>query len=458
MTYQQKIIRTLRCKNKKAIGVFAKLTTAISSLGGDIGDIRTVTMGQLYNVRDITVVCDSQQQLDHILTAIKGFPEITVEQVIDDVLQLHQGGKIKVVPRYPVQSIDDLRRVYTPGVAAVSYLLKEDPQKAHLYTTIGRTVALVTNGTRVLGLGAIGPVAAMPVMEGKAALFCQFTGLQMIPILVDTTNKNDFIKTVKTIACGFAAIQLEDIATPACYDIETELDKSLPIPVMHDDQHGTAVVALAAALNACKIVGLDFKQANVGQIGLGGAGSAISRLIMSYTGKPTYGADLGKYAVKRHQSMGGIASSLEEIMKQCDLVIATTGVGGIIDPDTVRKGQVILALSNPQPEIVIEDALAAGAAFASDGSRVNNLIGYPGILKGAIDSRAKCITQEMYLAAAEIIAQKAPDKELIPDPLDPSVHKAVAKAVAQAAIGSGVAQILLDSDYFDERGDREIVT
>ena len=460
MAYKQKIIRTLRCKNKKAIGTLAKLTTTISALGGEIGEIHTVSMGELHNVRDISIVCSDEHQLEHILAAVELLPEVHIEQVIDDVLALHQGGKLQTVPRYPVHSIDELRKVYTPGVAAVSRLIKDDPSKAQIYTGIGRTVALITNGTRVLGLGPIGPVAAMPVMEGKAALFTQFTGYQMIPILVNTTKVKDFVATVKNIACGFSAIQLEDIATPACYEIEEILDKDLPIPVMHDDQHGTAVVTLAAAINACRLVGVDIKKACIGQIGLGAAGSSIARLLMAYTGNPVLGVDVRKFSLDRHKKMGGIVSSLEEIMKKSELVIATTGQEGMIKPDMVRKGQVILALSNPMPEITIEAALKAGAAFASDGSRVNNLLGYPGILKGAMDSHARQMTREMYVAAAEVIANKAPEKELIPDPLDMSVHDSVAKAVAREAIACGVAGILLDRDYFKDTDDvdREIVT
>ncbi len=459
MAYQQKIIRTLRCKNKKVIGVLAKLTTTISSLGGDIGDIRTVTLGELNNIRDITIVCNNEEQLNHILDALNRMPEVTIEQVIDDVLKFHQKGKLKIEPRYPVTSVEDLRKLYTPGVAAVSKLIQKDPKKAYIYTGIGQMIALVTNGTRVLGLGNIGPVAAMPVMEGKAALLNQLTGLQMIPVLINTTDPKEFIATVERIAPGYSAIQLEDIQTPDCYEIEETLMKRLSIPVMHDDQHGTAVVSLAAAINACRLVGIDIKKAAIGQVGLGAAGSAIAHLISSYTGRGIRGTDVRSYALKRLKKSGGTPASLEEIMAESEVVIATTGTAGLIKPEMIRKGQVILALSNPAPEISIEEALQAGAAFASDGSRVNNLLGFPGLWKGTIDSHANCITEEMYIAAAEAIAYKAPDNELIPDPLNVTVHQAVAKAVARAAISCGVAGLLLDSDYFGQDGEeKEVVT
>ncbi len=441
MSYKQKVIKTLRCRNQKVIGVLAKVTSAIATLGGDIGDIRTVSLGTFYNVRDFTIIFDDEDHLQKVLNALKSIPEITVEEVIDEVMELHRGGKITVTAKYPVKSVDDLRKVYTPGVAVVSRLIQSKPEEAYHYTMIPRTVALVTNGSRVLGLGNIGPVAAMPVMEGKAALFTQFSGLNMIPILCDTLDPKLFVETVCTIASGFGAIQLEDIQTPDCFYIEEELTKRLPIPVMHDDQHGTAVVSLAAAMNACRIVNINFKNAKIGQIGLGAAGSSIAKLIMSYTGRPVIGTDLFSGARERFEKMGGeVVDTIDEVMKRTQVVISTTGQAGLIKPEMVRKGQVILALSNPFPEISIVDAVNAGAGFASDGSRVNNLLGYPGILKGAIESRATRMTREMYIAAAEAIVAHTPEKELIPDPIDPLLHDRVAKYVAAAAVKAGVCK------------------
>jgi malate dehydrogenase (oxaloacetate-decarboxylating) len=450
MGYKQRIIRTLRCKNKNTIGVLAKLISTISSHGGGIGEIHTIAQGDLYNMRDIAVIANDENELKEIIAAVQKLDVVTLMEVIDEVLKYHEKGKLKVDPRYPVHSIDDLRRVYTPGVAEVSLLICKDEEKAKVYTGIGHTVALVTNGTRVLGLGPIGPVAAMPVMEGKAALFSQFTGMSMIPILCDTEDPQEIIRTVKTIAKGFAAIQLEDIRTPDCYTVEAELDAALPIPVMHDDQHGTAVVALAAAMNACKLAGTNIKKTRVGMIGLGGAGSAISRLIMAYTKNKVMGTDVSDFACKRLRDMGGLPAPVEEVMAQSTLIIATTGKKGIIRSKMIRKGQIILALSNPEPEISINTALRAGAAFASDGSRVNNLLGFPGILKGAIDSRTAQITQGMYIAAAKAIAEQATDKDLIPDPINPKVHRSVARAVAKAAMEAGVAGVELDADYFHD--------
>ena len=442
MSYKQKIIKTFRVRNQQQIGVLDKVIHAIASQGGDIGDIRTISLGTFHTIRDITVICNDEDSVQNVIKAVKSVRETHLEAVIDDVMELHRGGKINVVPRYPVKTVEDLRKVYTPGVAAISKLIHGDPSAAFEFTGIGRTVALCTNGSRVLGLGNIGPVASLPVMEGKAALFAQFSGLNMVPILINTMDVERFIETVCTIACGYAAIQLEDIQTPDCFAIEEQLISRLKIPVMHDDQHGTAVVSLAAAINACRLVGIDFKEATVGQIGLGAAGSSIAHLIMDYTGRPVIGSDVNPVSVERFKKLGGeVAKSIEELMKKADVVIATTGQPGLIKPEMIRKRQIILALSNPYPEISIADATIAGAGFASDGSRVNNLLGYPGIFKGAIESRATRMTREMYIAAAEAIVRQTPEGELVPDPLDPLLHDRVAKSVAAAAVRSGVAQI-----------------
>lgn len=441
MAFKQKIVRTLRFKNKQKIGVLAKLINLMSSLGVDIGNISTVSVGELYTIRNITITVNDEAHLESVVWEVKQYPDVSLEEVVDDVLQWHHGGKLLIKPKYPVQSVEDLQKVYTPGVAAVSRLIKNEPKQAAKYTTISKTVGLVTNGSRVLGLGNIGPVASMPVMEGKAALFAQFSGLHMIPILLNTLKVDQFISAVETMAVTFAAIQLEDIRTPDCFEIEDELIKRLPIPVMHDDQHGTATVSLAALMNASQIAGINLKTEEVGQIGLGAAGSAIARLIMEYTGKPVYGTDVNEECQKRHKQNGGVLIGLEELMKKCGVVVATTGIAGLIKPEWVQKGQVILALSNPLPEITIREALDAGAAFASDGSRVNNLLAYPGLFRGAIQSHARRMTRPMFIAAAEAIAQHTPEKELIPDPLDPVLHDAVAKAVQKAAVHSGATKL-----------------
>ncbi len=439
MAYTQKLIKTLRCKNQKIIGVLAKLINTISSHGGDIGNVSTVSMGEFQNIRDITIIVNNEDHLNEIIEEIRKLKEVELEAVIDEVLELHRGGKLHVKSVHPVHSIEDLRKVYTPGVASVCRLIKEDPQQASTYTTISKTVALITNGSRVLGLGNIGPVAAMPVMEGKCALFNQFSGLHMIPILMNTLDVDRMIEAVETISSTFAAIHLEDIRTPDCFRLEDELCARLKIPVMHDDQHGTATVALAALINACNMSNIDLKTAKVAQIGLGAAGLAIAKLIMEYSGHGVYGYDVNPECYKRLKEAGGEPLDLQDLMKKCQVVVATTGTPNLIKPEWIQKGQVILALSNPFPEISIADAIHAGAAFASDGTHVNNLLGYPGIWKGTLESKASKITSEMYIAAALAIVHHTPEREIIPDPLDHIVHDAVAKAVAKAAVHCKVA-------------------
>ena len=434
MAFQSKLIRTIRCKNRKFIGVLAQLISSISSMGADIGNISTVSFGELHNTRDITIIVQDEDHLSAIVSAVRKLPNVELESIIDEVLEIHRGGKLDMKPKIRVDSIETLRKIYTPGVASVCRTIKEDLQRAEEYTTIGNTVAIMTNGSRVLGLGNLGVVPSMPVMEGKASLCNQFSGLHMIPILIDTLDPDRFVDTVETIASTFSAIQLEDIQTPDCYQIEDTLKDRLKIPVFHDDQHGTATVALAALINSSRIAKLDLKKVTVGQIGLGAAGTAIASLIMKHTGKAVLGCDLNKDARKRFKKLGGENVELNEIMKECQVVIATTGRPGLIKPESVKKGQVIMALSNPFPEISSADAIKAGAGFATDGSRVNNLLGFPGILRGAVEARATHFVPEMFLAAAKAIVDQTPDDELIPDPLDPAVHQAVAKAVSRSAI------------------------
>jgi malate dehydrogenase (oxaloacetate-decarboxylating) len=264
--------------------------------------------------------------------------------------------------------------------------------------------------------------------------------LSGVPILLDSKDVDTIVETVATIAPTFAAIQLEDISAPRCFEIEGRLQERLQMPVMHDDQHGTAVVTTAALTNACRGAGIDLDQATIGQIGLGAAGNAIGRMLMKLTGRSVLGADLNPAAVDRFVASGGAASSLSEIMSDVDIVIATTGAPGLIKPEMVRKGQIILALSNPVPEIDPDLALAAGAAFAADGRVVNNVLGFPGILRGAVDADASRISGQMYLAAVDTIASLTPPGELLPNPLDKSLHQAVAEAVAKKAVEQGLAR------------------
>jgi malate dehydrogenase (oxaloacetate-decarboxylating) len=286
-------------------------------------------------------------------------------------------------------------------------------------------------------LGHIGALAGLPVMEGKSMIYAKFTGISGIPILLNDTDPKKIIETVLAIESSFGAIHLEDIAAPECFEIEEALVKRLKKPVLHDDQHGTAVVTLAALISATKQVKRDIKSCVIGQIGLGAAGIGVVRLLSRYGVKAVLGADKREEALTRVEKMGGKRATLDEVMKQADIVIATTGVKGLIKPEMVRKGQIIFALSNPEPEISARMALEAGAAYATDGRSVNNALGYPALFRGALDARAKCFTDAMLFAAATKLAELAPHDELLPEALDPKVHAAVALAVKEAAIKSG---------------------
>jgi malate dehydrogenase (oxaloacetate-decarboxylating) len=290
----------------------------------------------------------------------------------------------------------------------------------------------------VLGLGDIGPVASMPVMEGKALFYAQLVGITATPILIDTHDPDEFVDTVVRIAPGFGGIHLEDISTPECFEIERRLIEALPVPVMHDDVHGTAVVTMAAAIAACRQVGIRLDEAVVGQIGLGAAGFGIASLIHD-AGVRVIASDPNPAAQAMAISHGIEVADHEAVMREADVVVATSGVAGLITPAMVRRGQVILALTNPVPEIEPEAALAAGAAFAADGTSVNNVLGYPGIFRGALLAGATRINLDMKRAAAWALAGLTVASDLVPEVLDRHVHDTVAEAVRQAAIDSGVA-------------------
>ncbi len=444
------LVRTLRCRIRRRPGNFGLLATAIGSAGALIGEIRTHRLGTVHTVRDIEVFVDDHAHLERVLGVVRDSTDAEVLEVIDEVRQLHVGGKIEVRSRYPVDSISDLRLVYTPGVAEICRLIAANPAKAKVYTSISRTVAIVTDGTAVLGLGDIGAVAGMPVMEGKAALLDQLVGLSGIPILLNTKDPDEIVRTVCAIAPTFGAIQLEDIAAPACFEIEARLVESLKIPIFHDDQHGTATVTLATILTACKRAGRELRTSVVGQIGLGAAGATIARFVSGITENPVLGADISEEARARHVEAGGRAATIEEIMREADIVVATTGRKGLIRPEQIRTGQIVLALSNPDPEIEPEVALSRGASFALDGKSVNNLLAFPGILRGALDAAATRVTREMFVAAANSIAEYAANIGVtVPDPLDRELHRQVTHAVARAAIESGVGRERLDQDYYE---------
>jgi malate dehydrogenase (oxaloacetate-decarboxylating) len=448
MWWDGKIQRTFRCRLEQQPGTLGRLLTAIGDAGGLIGEIRTVHQGGSAVDRDITIYADDSRHVARLIKTVETTEGAQLLEVRDEVLELHQGGKIAIRSRYDISSLSTLRKVYTPGVAEVSLKIRDDPSLARRYTSIRHLVAIVTDGTAVLGLGDIGPKAAMPVMEGKASLLETLTGLSGMPILLDTKDTDEIVETVVHIAPTFAAIQLEDISAPRCFTIEERIQARLDVPVMHDDQHGTAVVVTATLLNAAKATGRDLAGSSIGVVGLGAAGLALAKMLMFRFGHPVLGADIVPAALDRLKEAGGVPSDLAGIMAGCDVVIATTGAPGLIKPGMVRKGQIILALSNPNPEIEPEKALAAGAVFAADGKSVNNVLGFPGIFRGAVDANVPRITREMLMAAAEAIAAFARPGQIVPDPLDKALHRSVARAVARVALAQGLNRDDL-TGYFD---------
>jgi malate dehydrogenase (oxaloacetate-decarboxylating) len=429
----EKQVRILRAMIRDEPGHIGKLTGAIGEAGADIGDIVKVRTAGEFNVREFELYVDGEAQLQAILERVEAIDGIRVEAAYDPVLELHRGGKIRMRSTVSVERIGDVRKIYTPGVATVCNEIQAHPEKAWDYTALGHTVAIVTNGTAVLGLGNIGVHAGLPVMEGKAVLLDRLAGLSGVPILIPSRDVETFVNTVIQISPSFGAIQIEDVAAPECFEIEQRLIDELPVPVMHDDQHGTAVVCLAALLNAMELTELQLDRLCVGLVGLGAAGMGIAKLLASYGVKDLVGTDINREATRRFETLGGEGLDLARVMERAQVVVSTTGRAGLIEPELVRPGQIVFALSNPVPEIDPGRALAAGAAFAVDGRSVNNALGFPGIFRGTLEARARNITDAMKIAAARTIAEFAEPGELVPSLLNADVHFAVAEAVREAA-------------------------
>jgi malate dehydrogenase (oxaloacetate-decarboxylating) len=431
---------TYRLRIPHSSGQLAQVAGVIAEQGGLIGEITTISVARQEALREITVELRDKPHAAELAAALSALPGVHVSWFHDRAFIAHDGGKLETVARTPIRTNQDVRDVYTPGVARVSSAIAEFPDLARRITMIGRSVAICTNGTRVLGLGDIGPVASMPVMEGKALFYSQLAGVSAVPVLIDTKDVDEFVETVVRIAPGFGGIHLEDISAPDCFEIERRLIDLLPQPVMHDDVHGTAVVTFSAAIVACRLVGKRLDEAVVGQIGLGAAGYGIATLIHDAGVRRVIASDPNPEAQERARAKGIEIADLPTVMREADVVVATSGRKGLIPADLVRDGQVILALTNPEPEIDPDVALAAGAAFAADGTSVNNVLGYPGIFRGALLAGATEINLEMKRAAAWALAGLTLESELVPAVLDSGVHESVAQAVRQAALDSGVAE------------------
>ena len=413
-------------------GSLARVLQVIADAGLAIEHLSALRREQGRTLWEITLEMDEETDRS-LYDRIDQLPTARFVGKSDRVFTRHRGGKIHTVASLPINTLQVLRDIYTPGVARVCLAIQADPEKVHDYTNLDNTVAIVTNGTAILGLGNIGALPGLPVMEGKAALFADLVGLSGVPILLKDRDPERIVEAVAAIEMSFGAIQLEDIAAPECFEVEQRLRERLRKPVLHDDQHGTAVVALAALLNAARRVGRALEASTIGQVGLGAAGIGIVRLLRARGIEHVLGADRSDQAIERARALGAQGATLAEIMARADIVIATTGVKGLIHPEQVRPGQIILALSNPDPEI---DPLAAqqrGAAFAADGRGINNVLAFPGLFKGVLEARAACFTDSMLMAAAAAIAELADGDELVPDPLDKNVHQQVTAAVRAAA-------------------------
>ena len=433
-----------RIRTHRTPGTLARVLAAIGEHGAHIGEIETIAITQEFNIRDVTVIAPGDQAVEAIRAAIAALDGVQlVAQSIDRVFAIHEGGKIAVRPTVDVHNLLDMREVYTPGVARVSRAIERDPSLADRYTWKGRTIAVVSDGSRVLGLGDVGPLAALPVMEGKALFYSLLVDLNGVPIVLDVHEPAEIAETVARFAPGFGGIHLEDIATPGVYEVERILIERLDVPVLHDDQHGTAVVVLAAMLSAARQLGRTPQSLTFGQVGLGAAGSAIAHLARAFGFSRVVAYDPDATAVARLEAIsarepGALeatsrAGGLDRVMAEADVVVFSTGRAGLVSRGSIRPGQVIAAITNPTPEIDVDEALAGGAVIAADGSIVNNVLAYPGLFRGTLDAGARRITIAMKRAAAEALSALAPDHDLLPDALDRRVHAAVAERVAAAA-------------------------
>ena len=439
---------TIRCRIPQSPGAFARIATAIGLEGGILGAIDLVRVDDGNVVRDVTVATVDAEHGAAIVEAVRALPGIDVLSVSDRTFLLHRGGKIEVTPKVPIKSRDDLSMAYTPGVARICMAIHDDPAAAWNLTIKGNTVAVVTDGTAVLGLGDIGPEAAMPVMEGKAMLFKEFGAVDAWPICLDTKDPDEIVACVKALAPGFGGINLEDIAAPRCFEIERRLRDELDIPVFHDDQHGTAIVVLAALINALRLVDKRAEDVRVVMVGVGAAGIAVadSRGIV-HAGRDDL-TDVKRRLAERTNSEGR-TGSLADALAGAD---AFVGVSAGRVPDeavaSMAKDAFVFALANPDPEVDPAIARQTAAVVATGRSdfpnQINNVLAFPGIFRGAFDAHASSITEGMKLAAAEAIADLVGDRltedYVIPSPFDPRVGPAVSAAVAEAARRDGVAR------------------
>jgi malate dehydrogenase (oxaloacetate-decarboxylating) len=455
---------TLRVRLEDRPGSFARLATAIGEAGGLLGAIDLVRVEGAAKVRDVTVEATDAAHIERIVEAVRAVDGVEVEHFSDRTFLLHLGGKLRVESKTPIRTRDDLSMAYTPGVARICRAIADDPGKVWNLTVKQNAVAVVTDGTAVLGLGDIGPEAALPVMEGKAALFKEFGGVDAWPICLATTDPDEIVAVVTAIAPVFGGINLEDISAPRCFEIEQRLRDTLDIPVFHDDQHGTAVVVLAALLNALRVVDKPISDCRVVITGVGAAGVATTKMLQAagvsdvigcdrrgalYAGRADLDGPKAAYAELTNPRR--VAGTPDDVLAGADVFVGLSGPGAVsVDGiASMADGAVVFAMANPTPEIAPEEieglAAVVGTGRSDYPNQINNVLAFPGIFRGALDVRARDITEEMKLAAAHAIAAVVQPAELAPDYVIPSVFDrkvapAVAHAVACAATELGVAR------------------
>jgi malate dehydrogenase (oxaloacetate-decarboxylating) len=458
---------TLRVRLENQPGMLGEVTSAIGRAGGQIGAIDIVETGGNWLVRDISVDARDQQHWDDILESVKAVEGAELIEHTDRTLRLHVGGKIAQLNKHPLQGRDDLSMAYTPGVARVCLAIREDPEKVFRFTIKQNYVAVVTDGTAVLGLGDIGAAAALPVMEGKAMLFKEFADVDAFPICLDTRDPDEIVATVKAIAPVFGGINLEDISSPRCFEIEDRLKEELDIPVFHDDQHGTAVVVMAALFNALTLTGKSIEDLQVGMVGLGAAGIAVTRMLLRCGVGEIIGCDTHglihterddwdeMHPLKRwyaeNTNFDKRSGGAEDVLDGADLFIGLSGARVIRAEALTRMNDdaMVFAMANPEPEVMPEEATPYVRIVATGRSdypnQINNVLAFPGIFRGALDARATAITEEMKVAAARAIADVIPETELSEDYVIPSVFnrdvtEAVAAAVSEEARRGGAVR------------------
>ncbi len=448
--YSYKITRKIRVRIPDIPGAFGQIATELGKHGAVLGDITKVHLTSQYITRDVIMFFDDEKQFSDTISDLehlKGYKIISIE---DEVLHLHRGGKIAITPTAKVDTLSDLRMIYTPGVAQVCNYIIEHPEEAREYTSIGNSVCIATNGSAVLGLGDIGVLAGMPVMEGKSVILNRMAGVSCIPLLIESDNADRIVDTLEAVSKTFSVIMIEDIKAPLCFEVEERLQKRVDIPVFHDDQHGTATVILAALLKALQLVDRQKEKVKIVISGAGAAGVATGKMLMEYgfrhiticdrkgalyMGRPEH-MNAYKNSIAELTNKPGEKGDLKEVMRGKDIFIGVSS-SNLVSKDMVRSmnnAPIIFALANPLPEIHLGDALEAGAAIALDGRTINNCLVFPGIIRGTLDAGAPRITYPMKFSAAETLASLAGKHEIVPDFMNPGVHKKIAEAVEQAAL------------------------